>query len=241
MGVLELFSASEWLTVGLVIFAGVQILVPHLAERRRISERKADDDRANDVAFQLVWAEHFRLDQLAEMFECEDLVQLAALDVLNSGEVLPRDWSVVMSGLARLSQESGYLGGVALALGHNTATRIAVLNGLVDSFRKQYPDKSPDELVEMVRHNRKKEAEQLQDTIRANTRDLSRLMWDAVRHSPRADVVRNMNFREDMQSKFGQNAARAVAKRGKPVLENTGVFPRRIAEKWRSFISRSRQ
>ena len=213
MGVLELFDSIEWLTIGLLIFAGVQILVPHLAERRRISERQADDERASDVAFQTAWAEHFRIDGLADEYERLDLLQLAALGVLNPDDVLPRDWSVVMSALARLGPEAGYLGGVALTLGHDTARNIATLNALIKNFQRMYPNEGAERIAELVRNNRKREVDELEKKIRQMTRDLGLLMFDAVRQSPRADVHRIMNFRDDMRSQFGKTAVKAIKER----------------------------
>lgn len=66
-----------------------------------------------------------------------------------------------MSSLARLGLESGYLGCLALTLGHDTARNVATLNAIVRSFEHQYPYAGPERIVEMVRQNRQKEIEEL--------------------------------------------------------------------------------
>ncbi len=214
----------EWLTIGLVLFAGAQVFVQVRTEQQRLRERQAEEERADDLALQLALAEHFRIDGLADEWERADLVELSCLGVLNPSEVLPRDWSTVMSALARLSVESGFLGSVALTLAHDTARRIAMLNSVVTdvikstaetfALRDRYPNAtSVDSMVSTVRVNNSERVGDLEKQIRTMTRDLARLIFDAGRQSPRADISRVLKFRDDMRSDFGK---RAVARTREP-------------------------
>lgn len=212
------FDPMEWLTIGLVLFAGAQIFVQVRTEQQRLNEREADDARALDVAWQIAWAEHFRIDQLSDEWQQLDLVQLSALGVLNPSDVLPRDWSVLMSSLARLSLESGYLGGLALTLGHDLARSVATLNAIVKSVQHDYPIEGPERIVHLAREQRKKELQELETKIPNMTRDLSLLLFDAVRQSPRADITRDMNLNDDMRSIFGKYTSEALLERQRKAL-----------------------
>lgn len=223
-------TISDWtavtnvlLTVGLLFFAGMQWWVTREAERTRARERSADEDtaqrndeREQDRAFQTVWAEHFRLDALAEQWAAQDLVQLSALRVLRAADVLPRDWSVVMAALSRLSTEAGYLGALALTLAHDAERDVAILNGIIEGMARQYPNKGPEEIAQMVRQNRGRDVAQAENNVKERTRDLALLMWDAARHSPRADVDRTMDFRDDMRSPFGRHMVEQIKARETP-------------------------
>lgn len=230
---LALFDATEWLTIGLMVFAGVQVYVPHRAEQQRLRERALDElekqgqrDRDEDMSFQITWSEHLRLDALADDWDKEDLLRLSTLGVLDPEHVLPRDWSVIMTALARLSREAGVLGAVALSLGHDTARNIASLNGLVEGFRVQYPNRGPEEIQSLVRSNRGGQVDALQKDIKRDTRNLALLLWDAVRHSPRADIARVLDFHDDMTSEIGKAAVAALKER-----EQTGLAQETTVEK----------
>jgi len=210
----------EWLTVGLVLFAGAQVFALGRTEDQRKRERKIDRERSDDLAFQLAWAEQFRIDGLADEWDRADLVSLSSMGVLNPGDVLPRDWTAVISALVSLSVESGYLGGVAITLAHDTARRIAMLNSLVADVIRKYPeDTSLVDMAATVRGHHPETIANLETQIRTTTRDLSRLLFDSLRQSPRADLFRQMNFREDMRSMFGQRAVLAIKEREGEALE----------------------
>jgi hypothetical protein len=214
------FDPMEWLTIGLVIFAGAQIFVQVRTEQGRLRERQEDEERAEDLAFQLAWAEHFRIDGLADEWERADLVQLSCLGILNPADVLPRDWTTVMSALAHLSVESGYLGGVALTLAHDTARKIGALNSVVRDVIKKYPaDSSTVTMAETVHAHHPEMLADLQKQIRATSRDLSRLMFDAVAQSRRAKIHRVMDFSDDMRSSFGKRAVQAIKEREQESLK----------------------
>jgi hypothetical protein len=225
----DLVSAASnvMLTLGLLVFAALQWKVTEKqaelqekAEATRIGERAADqaardaeEDRALDRDFQIAWAEHFRLEGVANMYEKEDLLELSSLNVLDSSDLLPQDWSFVLASLGRLGVEAGFLGGVAVSLAHDAERQVALLNAVVNGFRIQYPNKGPGELAAMVRQNRGGEVKKLEERIRLLTRDLANLFWDAVSHSSRATVVRTLNFSDNMYSKLGKSAAKALQER----------------------------
>jgi len=235
---LDLWDPMEWLTVGLVLFAGAQVFAQGRTEDQRKRERKTDRERADDLAFQLAWAEQFRIDGLADEWDREDLVSLSSMGVLDPADVLPRDWTAVISALVSLSVESGYLGGVAITLAHDTARRIAMLNSLVADVIRKYPeDTSLVDMAATVRGHHPETIASLETQIRTTTRDLSRLLFDSLRQSPRADLFRQMNFRDDMRSMFGQRAVLAIKQREGEAWERAKKRHQGLS-RWSRFLQR---
>jgi hypothetical protein len=208
------------LTFGLLLFAGMQWWVTYKGERTRRLERAHDEalaaensERDQDRAFQTVWAEHFRLDGLAVSWERQALVLLSALGVLHPADLLPKDWTTIVEALGLLGRESGFLGGIALTLAHDTEREVATLNAVVNGFTRKYSEQSPGEIAQLVRHHRREEVAELEARIRRMVRDLSNMLWDAARQSPRADVERVLNFKDDMHSEFARRAAAGLQSR----------------------------
>lgn len=117
----SIFEPMNVLTFGLLVFAGAQVWVTYKGEAYRRRKRLADDAARQeaeahelDLAYQTLWAEHFRLDALADYWDAADLVQMSLSGVLRSEDVLPRDWTTQTRMLGRLGIEAGYLGGVAI-------------------------------------------------------------------------------------------------------------------------------
>lgn len=208
------------ITVGLLAFAGMQWWVTNQAEQATLRERAAaelvrtEKNAADaDLAFHTVWAEHFRLEALADYWEENDLVLLAALDVLKPEELLPSNWSALVAALARIGPEAAFLGGVAITACHDIGREVATLNGIVSSFVKQYPQLSPPEIVSMVRKNRGDDVKPIEQKVTSRAKDLAALMWDAARQSERADLTRSLYFKEDLVSKFARDASNALKRR----------------------------
>jgi len=127
--------------------------------------------------------------------------------------VLPRDWATVMPALTRLSIEAGFFGGVAMTLSHDIARDAAALNAIVGRYAAQNPLSSPEEVAAIVRKNLPDEMEKRERDLRFMVRDLSRLMWDASRHYPRAEIQRPFNFRDDLTSEFGRRVVLGLQQR----------------------------
>jgi hypothetical protein len=213
-----------FLTFGLLIFAGMQWWVTHQSESTRrlerqndVADRKASAERAADSAFQIVWAEHFRIQSLADRWASEDLVQLAALGVLKGDALLPRDWSTIVRSLATISLEAGYLGGIALTLAHDSEVKVAELNAVIRSFELQYPAAPPMKIAEIVRVNASQLTDPLVTAIRRTSRDLALLLWDAARQTPRAELLRELRFSDDMHSDFGKYMVAQLESRSSPL------------------------
>jgi len=214
----------EWLTIGLVVFAGVQVLVQHWSERRRVKERREDvklrDEaavKARDRIYQDLWAEHFRLDSLAAQWKEADLLELAVLGVLNVEEVLPVDRTSAAAKFAGLGLEAGYLGGVGLTFASDLARHIALLNGLVRSFRSMQPGLTDADLLQVIGTTQTEYVTKLEDSLRRGVRELSILYWDAISHSEAGSVQRTLNFKDDMQSEFARTAVNSL--KGREVTE----------------------
>ena len=201
------------LTVGLLVFAGVQVYIQNRNENARKAERRADRDDAIDRAFHLTWAEHFRLDSLANQLNKRDLIEMSVLGVLRSEDVLPRDWAEVTKALSSLSREAGFLGGVANTLAHDLAHQIALFNGSVRGFASGAPSMSDAARVEWIQARHRNDLTEWETSIRNDAKELALLMWDASIHNPRANVSRTLAFSDDMTSRIGKIAVQAIAKR----------------------------
>ena len=215
----------EWLTIGLVIFAGAQIWIQSRAERNRLVERERDEQnrlaaeqRILDRTYQSLWAEHFRLDSLADQWDESDVLELAVLGVLRTDAVIPSNRSAAAAEFASLSVEAGYLGGVALTFANDLARQIALLVGLVGSHRREYPEKGDADLVNLIRYNRADEVTTLEASIRNGARELSLMYFDAIAQSSPGEIHRKLDFRDDLQSEFAQQAVAALAKRASESL-----------------------
>lgn len=212
--VLQLMEPMEWLTVGLVLFAGVQVLVQVRAEQQRRSERILDREEAIDRAFHYIWAEHFRLDGLADELDRRDLVEMACLGVLDASEVLPRDWSHLTESMASLSREAGFLGGVALGLCYNVKRSIAILESSVQAFSESGPTElSAPKKVQWLHQTYDKDLETWVTAVRTGVREMANLVWDVATHNPKGNESRQLTFSDDLRSEFAKAAVRGLQRR----------------------------
>jgi hypothetical protein len=205
------------LTLGLLIFAGAQVWVQVRSELQRQKERQAETDETLDRAFQLVWAEHFRLDALADHFKRADLIELAILGVLRPGDVLPRDWVKVSEALGMLSREAGFLGGVAVTSGYDIERQIGIFVGSVKAFAAEAPVTTDAERVQWVRKHEGESLKKWETSIHKLVVQLSLLFWDAASHYPRIAVERKLNFSDNLASDFAKAAVAALTKRSEPL------------------------
>jgi hypothetical protein len=210
----------------LVIFAGVQVALQARHERRRRGEREEDRDEKADRAFQYAWAEHFRLEGLADRVGREDLIEMALLGVLRPASVLPHEWGELTRAFATLSPEAGYLGGVAAALCHDVERSIGIFVGSVTALAKQAPGGfTQAQKTIWIREQFSKDLEPWEESIRIQVRELSRLLWDACKHSPRAHVVRDLDFEDELASEFGRAAVESLEQRAGEQGNVTPVTP----------------
>ena len=226
----NLFDPMNVLTLGLLVFAGAQVWVTLQGEKSRRHERRQDEKvrldsqaRELDLAYQTLWAEHFRLDALADAWESGDLVQMSLAGVLRPEDVLPRDWATQTTMFGRLGQEAGYLGGVAITQAHDLAREVANLNSSLEDLFAADDERSIGLKAEHVRKTvGGSRLAMLEARIRRDVRELSLLTWDAVQHSPRGDVVRELRFRDHLTSAIGKSAVAALADRAKQSDPSTG-------------------
>lgn len=209
------FEPMDWLTVGLLVFAGAQVWIQARGERLRISERRLDAEEVIDRAFHYVWAEHFRLATLADNLDQRDLVEMAFLGVLRSSDVLPRDSSRLTEAMSELSREAGWLGGVATSVSHEVERAIGVLSASVARFLDTVPTAlDPPGKVRYLREHFGSDLEPWETAVRTGVRELAKLLWDAARHNPRAKLERKLRFEDDLDSALGRAAIKAVEARG---------------------------
>ena len=227
-----------WLTVGLLFSAASQAALQGWAARitrsaaddeadRRLKERNAAEvlrkreaEAEQDRCFLELWAEHFRVESIASQWSEQDLVELSTLSLLDPTSVKPSDAGALMRSASILGNESGYLAGVAVTLANDIAHQVAIFNRNINELVRQCKAKYPggayaSEIVEAVKRDSGKELDDRGTQLRRGVEDLSLLLWDAARHSPRADVNRTLKFRDDMRSIFGRDAAKALAERAR--------------------------
>lgn len=204
----------EWLTIGLVVFAGIQLWVQAGTERSRRHERDTARDEAIDRAFQFAWAEHFRVDGLADRLKRGDLIEMAYLDILNPTDVLPSDNGRYIEALSTMGREAGFLGGVTVSLSFEVQHSIALLNQSVKAFARQAPAKlSEPEKVKWLRDNFGADVAPWETAIRKLVPEVASLMWDASIHNSRASLVRSLNFNDNLTSEFGKTAVKSLLNR----------------------------
>jgi hypothetical protein len=217
---------TEWLTIGLMIFAGAQLWVQARTELQRRAERRADRDEAIDRAFQYVWAEHFRMEGLADELERRDLIEMSFLGVLRPEEVLPRDWSKLTAAMASLSREAGFLGGMAVGLCNDVERAIRILVASIESFATHGPvEASPPERVKWLRHQYGPDVAPWEAGVRKGVRELANLLWDVARHNPRIAIDRRLDFADDLRSEFARAAVKGLIRRSGQTDEGSVKMP----------------
>jgi hypothetical protein len=212
--------ANIMLTVGLLFFAGMQWWVTHRSERSRMAESSAAElaekrrrEREEDARYQLVWAEHFRLDSLADSWDDADLLELSLLGLLRPSDILTGEWSVLLQTLNQLSVEAGYLGGVARTMAYELERRVSEFNTTAQVLRETY---APLTVAQQARHVREAHGDQiaaLEKGIKFAGRELALLIWDAVQHTPAATRDRTLTFSDNLMSSTAQSSVKALAKR----------------------------
>ena len=213
----------EWLTIGLLLFAGVQVFVQHRAERTRQADRAADREERLERAFQYAWAEHFRLESLADAFERFDLIELALLDVLQPSTVLPNSSVEFMHALTESGREAGVLGGVALGVFTDVERTVGIFVNSVKAFAREIPAGTPEnEKPQWIRDHYGEDLKPWEKSIREFTKQVSLLMWDAVSHNPKANEERSLEFADDFASDFAKSATAALVGRSKGAGKASG-------------------
>ncbi len=202
-----------------------------LKERNANSvQRRREEEAALDMAFLTVWAEHFRIESLANQWKDADLIARSLAGLIKPDSVLPNSPGTVVATAAKLGRESGFLAATASTFAADTAEQIAQFNSDVSALQGRMRTRSPNETYDSARLRRVSEpfiegpslAEREKELVRG-VNELALLWWDVVRHSPRADVERVLAFRDDMKSAFGRAAVGAVAHRGQEGMERQQI------------------
>jgi hypothetical protein len=184
--------------------------------RRR---RQADDEQ--DAAFISIWTEHFRLDSVANQWEAADLIERALLGLLDPKIALPENTQHLVANAAKLGRESGFLAAVAATLAADTAFQTAQFNRLAtEALNRGSKELTPMSPSERVR-NRHPEIRDLEIELKRGAKELALLWWDVARHSPRAEVERTLDFRDDIASQFGRQAIEGLAERAREAGNDT--------------------
>lgn len=221
LAVLAAFEPMEWLTIGLVVFAGAQLWVQQRSEVLRQKQIEADRAEEIDQAFHFAWAEHFRLEGLADRLERGDLIEMTYLGMIEPADVLPEDHGNLMRALSCMGREAGFLGGVAVSLAYDVRHAMAILIESTKAFARRCPaDLSEPEKVKWIRENYGKDLAPWEEAVRELVTELSRLMWDAASHNPRASLVRSLEFHDDLTSDFGKVAVESFVRRAE-----AGLYP----------------
>jgi hypothetical protein len=225
-------SAATMIAFAAAVFTGAQAYFQHrqTADQRQLAEEEAtrrrkeryDDDvrrqrvqaADQDQAYLAIWAEHFRLDSLANQWEAVDLLERALLDLLDPKAVLPDDPARLVSSAARLGQEAGFLAATAATFASDTALQIAEFNSSVKSFTALYAQPLGVTYAEYLRQFEPVFFAEREPELKHGVRELANLWWDAANHSGAAHLDRTLRFRDDVVSEFGRAAIEALVKRG---------------------------
>ncbi len=221
------------LTTGLVLFAGVQVIVMLRTESRAKVERAKDEaaerrrlEREDDIAYQTCYAEHFRLWSLGKRYRGSDLIELSLAGLLRPEDLLPRDWGLITQMLGRLSAEAGYLGATAMSLAHDGAASVATFNATI----KKLADTSGSvDLTSRLKYVRDtpgsglgSELAKYEEKIRKSVEETALLLWDAICHSASGKRVRTLDFKDDLASEIGKKLVAELVERGKQLPEPKG-------------------
>lgn len=210
-------SPIELLTLGLVLFAAAQVIVQVRTERLRQTERTADLDEALDQAFQYAWAEHFRFESLADVLQRSDLIELATLDLLRPEDVRLTDPVHLLRSLSMSGREAGVLGGILLGASVDVQRTVGIFVGSVKAFARSAPASMTEaEKVQWIRTEHGEDLEPWEKATRDLVKEIALLMWDAVKHSPRAAINRELHFSDDLSSRMAQAAVRSIVSRSVP-------------------------
>jgi hypothetical protein len=209
-------AANIVLTIGLLLFAGMQWWVTQTSEQARKLEREADANaerlrqvREEEASYQLVWAEQFRLNSLAESWNDGDLVELSLLELLRPADVIAGDWPLMLQTLTGLSLEAGYLGGMARTLAHDIERQATLFNTAVGGLRGNYTSLSVAQHAKHIRKTHGEELGRMERGLREAARELSLVVADAIRHTPAASRDLKLTFSEKVESQIGRGAREA--------------------------------
>jgi hypothetical protein len=212
---MSVFDPMNLLTFGLLFFAGMQYWVMRSGERNRIAEREADQQHDLNHAYQLLWAESWRLEAIADDWADADLVFLALSSDLNPDFVRSGDWSEQMRAYARLGLESGYLGGVALARSQELARAISRFREGIEQAAPEVQGETIGQRATRARASVSPQRLQFAEKeIQNGVRDLSLLVLDAISHSPHGTSRIELKFKDTFYSKAARAAAVAFVRRG---------------------------
>lgn len=242
---LQAFDPMEWMTIGLLIFAGVQILVSHRADRRADRIERERDDREGLIAARTIFAESFRLGMLADRYDDTkvDLVAVSLRGLLDPGEMRVENPSLIAQLLGRLGQLSANIGITGItraseaaicAAQFNEAVRSELGNGGMDTLRIGTSQ------VDVPRQ-RQLSDEQIASIARAmieNLQEAAGALEDAATQYPAWHSSGITGFVSDPVSNLGKDLKRVVeaklAEADKDVTERSAPLSRLVSRVQRS-------
>lgn len=202
----EQFDPMEWLTIGLLVFAGVMILVEHRRDLRTRQKDEAAEERDIAIAARTVHAEAFRLFQLADRFERPgfDFVQYAADGMLNPNEARLGDPSLMAQMLARLGKLPANLGVPAITLASDSAAAAADFAKIaIEEMGPRMPVQGAGPM--RFRKYSDEQLRQMADGVIFGIRETGLLLEDALQQHPSAHATFPAEFLTEPKSGLGQS------------------------------------
>lgn len=187
--------------IGATYYAAANIREFERTRSDAVAEKAQQRDQESDRAYQLVWAEGFRIDDLSNRWEQEDLVLLSVNGLLDPQQVLPIDTTALMEACTRCSREAGYLGGMAITMMRTCATTIEALNKVVDEARTPYSGPA------QVAGNAGQPARTFEVSTKAALREIARLLDDTAMQAPLFEKPRQIEFRGELKSALARKTA----------------------------------
>lgn len=215
-------TVAEEAEVLVAVFAAVQIVVVLWQAAITTAQRIEDDRARRNEALSLARAEETRLSVLANLWEENDLLRLAASGGLRADLLHPEDWHALLRALSTLSLSSGRIGGMAMSLAMDTAAHVQELNALIVRARAMTSsDAPPDTLAEIagrldsategrvraIRRGARELADLLEDAIEAAPASRERFRF-ALPPEPKSEIVRALKANVDAPSRLPHWAQR---------------------------------
>lgn len=196
-------TPTEWLTIGLVVFAGAQVWMQDRGFRKRIAERKEEEDRRIDQARTHLTIEWYRMRNIAAQWIHVDIATSIHFHQFNPGEILPHDRRSLVSDIARLGETPTLLAMESLLNAENAAILAKQLVVMVEQMANSNREILPDETLKTYESG----VNSLVASIHRLALEATNCLEDAVENSPVGSGQALDKLKPNPVSQMGRNLA----------------------------------
>ena len=215
----------EWLTIGLVVFAGVQVLIQYRDFRERRREHDRDEAKRIDQARTNLTFEWYRMRSIMQQWTALDLVTSIQVGQFDPDEILPHDRRSLVTDIARLGETSTFLVMDCLENADDAAKIAKRVVGMVKRFTQAELNELPNaENVETYQAT----VDQLVTTIRLLALEATNCLEDAIANSPGGTKPRLTEVKPNPVSQSAQKLLLAFEEQkrnssgNKPLTKHSG-------------------